>query len=266
MQKHDGAIGAPWTAEDFDALEDILSELRAVRDEIPQWEFCDGFMAALVCCRRAIEPAEFLPLLLGDADDEGGDACFVDAAQEARFMALWTRRWNQTAQSLALSDVESLDDERCYHPEVMDVRGAIAALSPQERAEIGTAGPPPAFAEVWANGFMYAVENWPEEWAAPRDKEAARWLDDALQAIVALTEDDSGRPEISGIGDDGPPSISVARLHAFGAAIWAVYDLYMLGRSLGPRVAPLRKPETPGRNEACWCGSGKKFKKCHGAG
>jgi preprotein translocase subunit SecA len=23
--------------------------------------------------------------------------------------------------------------------------------------------------------------------------------------------------------------------------------------------------ETLGRNEPCWCGSGKKFKKCHGA-
>jgi preprotein translocase subunit SecA len=23
--------------------------------------------------------------------------------------------------------------------------------------------------------------------------------------------------------------------------------------------------EQPGRNDPCWCGSGKKFKKCHGA-
>ena len=22
-------------------------------------------------------------------------------------------------------------------------------------------------------------------------------------------------------------------------------------------------PKTPGRNEPCWCGSGKKYKKCH---
>lgn len=25
-----------------------------------------------------------------------------------------------------------------------------------------------------------------------------------------------------------------------------------------------RKPQLPGRNDPCWCGSGKKFKKCHG--
>ena len=26
---------------------------------------------------------------------------------------------------------------------------------------------------------------------------------------------------------------------------------------------PLRAAERPGRNEACWCGSGKKYKRCH---
>ena len=39
--------------EDFDALDDILDDLRTRNDETPQWEFCEGFMAALVCCRRA---------------------------------------------------------------------------------------------------------------------------------------------------------------------------------------------------------------------
>jgi uncharacterized protein len=26
-------------------------------------------------------------------------------------------------------------------------------------------------------GFMFAVENWPDEWTAPKDKEAAQWHD-----------------------------------------------------------------------------------------
>ena len=30
----------------------------------------------------------------------------------------------------------------------------------------------------------------------------------------------------------------------------------------GPK--PAVRAETPGRNEACPCGSGKKYKKCHG--
>jgi hypothetical protein len=28
---------------------------------------------------------------------------------------------------------------------------------------------------------------------------------------------------------------------------------------------PVSVEKTPGRNDPCWCGSGKKFKKCHGA-
>ena len=123
----------------------------------------------------------------------------------------------------------------------------------------------PAFAQVWALGFMFAVESWPEEWAAPRDKEAAQWLDASLEAIVIMTEDDEGKPTISPLSDDGPPSVSLGRLNYFGDAIWAVYDLRELWRSIGPKVAQLVRPDTPGRNDPCYCGSGKKYKKCHGA-
>lgn len=28
-------------------------------------------------------------------------------------------------------------------------------------------------------------------------------------------------------------------------------------------TSPVRRVERPGRNEPCWCGSGKKYKKCH---
>jgi uncharacterized protein len=45
-----------------------------------------------------------------------------------------------------------------------------------------------------------------------------------------------------------------------------VYDLRELWQTIGPRVQTLRAVATPGRNDLCHCGSGKKFKKCHGAG
>lgn len=31
------------------------------------------------------------------------------------------------------------------------------------------------------------------------------------------------------------------------------------------RAAPARRPQRPGRNQPCWCGSAKKYKKCHQA-
>jgi uncharacterized protein len=246
-------------SEDFDALDTILDDLRTRYDETPQWEFCEGFLAALVCCRRALPQEEWLPVLL--ALDEGGT--FADDAQRDRFLALWRQREDEVRTALD-TPVESLDEDRAYAPEVMDVRGAIASLPPEERAELeGEALP--AFGQVWALGFMFAVESWPEEWTPPRDRDAAKWLDASLEALVAMTEDDEDEPTLSALSEDGPPSVSEARLNAYGEALWAVYDLREIWRGIGPRVETVRKAPEPGRNDPCPCGSGKKYKKCHGA-
>ena len=254
--------------EAFDELDAILDDLRLRYDETPQWEFCEGFMAAVICMRRPVAASEYLAALLGTPEaDQAPDAdggSFKNDAQQAQFMALWHQRWAEVSTALD-AKVDSLEDERCYHPEVMDIRGAIAEMPPEEQAKFSEEDMP-AFAQVWALGFMFAVEYWPEEWAAPRDKDAAKWLDDALQAVVAMTEDDAAAPEVSPLSEDGAPSTSIARLNAFGEAIWAVYDLRELWLTLGPRIETVRAVATPGRNEACSCGSGKKFKKCCGAG
>ena len=256
--------------EAFDELDAILDDLRSRYDETPQWEFCEGFMAAVICSRRLISVDEYLAVLLGlpteaqagEAPDEDSGS-FASDEQRERFLALWNQRWNEVATALE-AEVDSLEDDACYHPEVMDIRGVVADMPPDEQAAFAKEDLP-AFAQVWALGFMFAVESWPDEWTAPRDKDAAKWLDGALQAIVAMTEDDTGTPEVSPLSEEGTPSTSIARLNAFGEAIWAVYDLRELWKTLGPKVETLRKEATPGRNDPCSCGSGKKYKKCCGA-
>ena len=263
------APATPWLeSEAFDELDAILDDLRTRYDETPQWEFCEGFMAAVICSRRPIAADEYLPLLLdtpaeGEAPDaEGGS--FASDVQRARFLTLWQQRWNEVRTALD-AEVNSLEDEHCYHPEVVDIRAAVAEMPADEQANI-KGEELPAFAQVWALGFMFAVESWPEEWVSPRDKDAAKWLDGALQAVVAMTEDDAAAPEVSPLSEDGAASTSIARLNAFGEAIWAVYDLRELWKTLGPRVETVRKEATQGRNDLCACGSGRKYKKCHGAG
>ena len=257
----------PLTDEDFEALDTLLDGLRERFDDIPQWEFCEGFIAALICCRRPIPPSEYFGALFGDEDVAFGPALFGDQATLERFLALWMRRWNEVADALN-APVENLDDERAYAPEVVDLRGAVAAMSDEERAamaeELGEEDLP-SFAQVWALGFMYAVETWPEEWETPRDKEAANVVEEALERLVIMTEDDDGEPTISMFGEDSPPSVSQERLNAYGEAIWAVYDLRDVWRSIGPRVEQVVRGEQPGRNDPCPCGSGKKYKKCCGA-
>jgi uncharacterized protein len=61
---------------------------------------------------------------------------------------------------------------------------------------------------------------------------------------------------------DGPATVSAKRMQAFGDAIWAVYNMREMWRSLGPRIETVRKAAEPGRNDPCTCGSGKKYKKC----
>ena len=271
-----GDLPGAVTAEQFDTIDAILDDMRARYDETPQWEFCEGFMAALICCRRAISQAEYLDVLLAVSEDgdapvvlQAGDSTpdaggsFADAAQSAKFMQIWNQRWAEVQTALD-TPIESLEDTHAYHPEVMDVRGAMAELSEAERAELPDETLP-AFGQVWALGFMFAVEAWPDEWAEPSDKKAAKWHDVSLQAIVALTEDDEGVPELSPFSEDGPPSMSTERLNIFADAVWSVYDLREIWRGIGPRVETLRRLDVPGRNDPCYCGSGKKYKKCHGA-
>jgi uncharacterized protein len=245
----------PLGPEDFEAQEAELDALREGDEEIPQWEFCEGFLAALVCTRRIVAPDEYWPVLLGDD---------FKPVEHMEFVWRWRRRWAEVASALD-APVETLDDERTYQPEVLDTRGAVLALPEAERGDTDLASVP-AFGQVWALGFMYAIETWPDDWLPPRDPDAAQMLDNALGAIVALTEDDSGKPTVPVYAEDGPPSVSEQRLDDFGAAIWAVYDLRQLWKSLGPRVETIRKQPQPGRNDPCPCGSGKKYKKCHGAG
>ena len=133
------ASAAPAAAlgpDELEEMDNILDDLRARGEEIPQWEFCDGFMTALICSRRPIGPAEYLPMLLGDGaelDVADGEPlpvlpAFADAAQQARFMDLWMRRWNAIVAQLD-TDVKTLHDDRTFQPEAMDMRGAVASLT-----------------------------------------------------------------------------------------------------------------------------------------
>lgn len=257
--------------DQLEELDNLLDELRTRGDEIPQWEFCDGFLTALVCTRRPIAAAEYMPMLLGDGEAlqvaEGQPLpkldVFKDEAQQARFMELFELRLAEVREQLD-ADIKSLADDAAFQPEALDTRGAIAVLPEAEQAEL-EGEEVPSFSQVWALGFMFVVENWADEWAAPRDKEAAQMLDAAMEFIVNLTEDDTDEPALNLYEESGPASTSQERVDAFGEAIWAVYDLYRLWKSMGPRQETIVKGEQPGRNDPCPCGSGKKFKKCHGA-
>ena len=104
--------------QDYDALDQILDDLRNRLDEVPQWEFCEGAIAALICCRRAIPADEYFGALMGDDSGQFGPQLFASPEQYEQFLTLWNRRWNEVAAALD-AEVDSLEDERSYAPEVM---------------------------------------------------------------------------------------------------------------------------------------------------
>ena len=210
------------TFSDFDALENHLALMREHDAEVPQWEFCEGFLAALVCCRRAIPANDYFDVLLGRVPVQSEQSAPHDAA----FLSLWNRRWAEVDAALQ-ADVQALEDLGAYHPEVSDVQGAMLLLSADERNQLGDE-PMPSFAQVWALGFMFAVETWPQEWVSPVDAEVGVLYDAAMQSIIDLTEDDPGPWEVAPFSEQDPPSMSAQRLDHFAQAIWSVYDLYEL--------------------------------------
>jgi len=48
-------------------------------------------------------------------------------------------------------------------------------------------------------------------------------------------------------------------------ALFAAQDMRLFWLNYAPKTAPIRREPLPGRNDPCPCGSGKKFKQCHGA-
>ena len=241
------------------ALESALDTVRERHpDSTPQWEYCEGVLTALLCTRRAVPPEEWLPMLF----DREADEVFASESERTHFMMHWLAREAQLRAGMQ-SDVDDLNDERALDPGVLDWRGLLATLPEAERAEASAEGQPPPFAQAWAAGFLDATEYWADDWAPPRDKEIAAAMEDALDCFVDLLDDERDPPVLNLYDHDAAPSVSQARFDAFGEAIWAVYDLYDIARSLGPRIAPAFSVKI-GRNEPCPCGSGKKYKKCCG--
>lgn len=253
----DGASPAGATLAALEAALEALQE--RVPEDIPQWEYCEGVMTALLCTRREVASDEWLPMLF-DADL---DAVFATRGERTCFLMHWLERESQVRAALE-APVDALDDEAALEPGVLDWRGAVAALPPQERAQALADGAPPPFAQAWAAGFLDAVDYWIDDWTPPRDREIATGMRSALATIGELLKEDQAAPAVNLYDETGEPTVSDARLEAFGEAIWAVYDLYDIARSLGPRVAPAISTKT-GRNDPCPCGSGKKYKKCCGA-
>ena len=215
---------APLSDTDIDALADLV-DLIDERTDVPvSLEGLDGFLLALACSPRAIPPEEFFPVLF--ERDDGIDALFDDPADAARFLALFERRRKEIARALA-APIENLADPKALSPLIMDWQGLLADLPPADAKRLRNAGIPP-YAQLWAAGFLIAVEHWEADWTLPADSKDEAFVDEMLDPFYVLT---------APLDELSPEEREIRREDQVALAIWGAYELreFWLDRGQGPR-------------------------------
>lgn len=217
--------------EDFDELSESQQRLDAMLTELGDdgmmLSELDGYLCGIAASPKVIAPEQFLPLVWGG---EGFDVPGVD---QAELVAAIMARHDQIIAELA---------EARYEPlyELDDEDGVLW--------------------EVWIAGFETAISLDPPAWEKllqsrkeSQAQEAAFGIMSLLTASdPSLSEEDARDPQLIALQQDAPHIIPEI-----------VATLYRAHRLAAPQ-APV-KSDAVGRNDPCPCGSGLKYKKCHGA-
>ena len=227
-----------------------LDELAALLDATPEplqpldLPMLDGYLAGVLVQPRVVTREEWLaPVFDFERRALPADA---DAAWQARTVALIERR--RDALNAGISE------DGFFDPVVVDVDQLPpaseyeAVQSPISRALL-----------PWVAGFQWAQECFPELEAS---------ADDAVGAALARLyrhlppQDDDDRALLATLDAGQPLTDLDAAIDDLVAATVELWDLTAERRFA---VATIRRdgPKV-GRNDPCPCGSGRKFKACHG--
>lgn len=242
------------------AFDDVCRRLAGFEAALDT-EFVDGFLTAVAASWRRIELDEVLPRLCGDAFER----TFADPPDEAQARGALQARLQVLREELdpaALID----DPDRLRLGPLMQVwdEGARAELvaeglaRAEEAAQLRTG-------HDWAAGFFAALDAFAEDWPEPDPDDADRaWHEALLKTVAALSWDPAGE-DFRAFAAEGWKDADPSRDELVDEACFAVQDLRLWWLDHPPRRPPRRAEASPGRNDPCWCGSGRKFKKCHGA-
>ncbi|MCG3189724.1 MAG: hypothetical protein LKCHEGNO_02221 [Burkholderiaceae bacterium] len=213
----------------------------------PEW--VDGYLTGVLAGPRAVPIEQWLPAMLGDTFGR----VFADPSDARRAQRALSSRWSELAQQL---DAEGLIGSpgsiylepwivayEAHDHEAFVAQGFGDAQQAADELRPGVA---------WSRGFLAAVEHFASDWVAPPpgEKDAQRYHD-AMARIRDL---------------QAPARASIAGRDAqIDDACLAAQHLRLYWVDHAPKPSTRRVEALPGRNEPCPCGSGLKFKKCHGA-
>ena len=217
----------------------------------------DGFLCGVLVQPVLHETAEWLPHVFDfDAAPLPEDA---DPAWRERTTALILRRYQALNRALVedgwFDPLVLEPDDREGPADAPGEPIAADELQPVSESPITQALMP------WAAGFLHANLAFPDLTEAEDDAVAV-----ALARIYRhLPAESAEEVEVVEMLDREAPLATLE--DAVDELIASVADLADLTRDRRYRVETVRRDAPkPGRNDPCPCGSGKKFKQCHGAG
>ena len=250
-------LRAPPAETDFEC---VCWRLTGFEDRLtPEW--IDGYLSAVLAGPRAVPAEEWLPAMLGDAFAR----VFADPADERFARRALASRWRELANQL---DAEALLQE----PDVLRLSPWLLSFDDADVEDFVARGQgtleqarhvlQPGTA--WASGFRRAMADFAADWSAPEaDTPDGRDFAVALASIDALLAPEGELK--SYVERSYPGRDDIDRDDLIDAACLAAQDLRLYWIDHAPRPETRRVGPQPGRNDPCPCGSGRKFKKCHGA-
>lgn len=200
-------------------------------------EMVDGFFAALLCAPDLVMPSEYLPEIFGGEVD---DAVFSSTEDANSFLGLLMRHWNAVAAQLHSKEV--------YVPLLAEDEQGIE------------------HANDWAKGFLHGMMMRKQSWIELlNDKDH----DGLLLPIFALANEHHLDPKMRPYKEPLSAGRRDQLIAALVAGVMLIYDYFGPARRSENRAALeshtyRREKAKIGRNDLCYCGSGKKYKKCCG--
>ena len=233
-------LNQPLSRAELNELDDFLAD-ESIEDMSMDVSTLEGFLTAIVIGPRAVHLPEWLPWVW-DMQEGQAEAKFENREQADRIMSLLVRHYNKVVHAF-------LDDPASFEP-VFTLRNQWGAAE-------------------WCEGFILGFQFSDEAWSLLGIEEPT-WFtpflrlgtDDGIHMTKKLGDAEGWMNEIT-------PSL--VKIHAY----WkdrrvkqpggVVQHEFRLGGQKA--VAPVvRGGPKVGRNDPCPCGSGRKFKKCCGAG
>lgn len=219
-----------------DQLHDFLLNLPDGHDEAMLIEELDGFLAGVIVCPEMILPSRWMPHIWSQAGSDDHAPVFENMAQVQHITGLIMVHYNSIATSL-------LPGPAAYEP--------VFAVDTRNDDVLW---------ELWAEGFSRAMALSPASWLTiieSGDTDAVAAFS-GLRSLIAIASSESrlSKTEQDRLTAEAPDLIPE----------WVeILSYWRLARNpIAPASANATFKNT-GRNDPCPCGSGNKYKKCHGA-